>query len=799
MQLIELEIPEGSFTEGFKVRLHIPVEGDRAAVSEIGMLPPKPELRAFYQLWYHQYEALVQDRLGIARNIAHGGDVATCEHLFQTWRNTVKQWLQSPELYKIALELTRSLAKAPLMTQLNIKLPIPSSIDDDWSLLWKLPWHTWELLGPYAHIEPILTPAIALPIPTAQRRPNTGRVLAITGGNLTDGKRRVDDNSIIAHRESIDLQDSINELKTLESIKLLCLEHPTEDTFIDALNHPQGWDILFFTGHSGMDENGGWFEINPTTKIRAEKFQLTLRNACQNGLKLVIFSSCDGVKLAQELSCFNVPTLVAMREIIPNTVAQQFIKGLIQTFTISTAPSNLATAVRSARATLEGCSGYPGSTNLPMIFQRSPQVLPTWEDLCQVHSLGQSLGVWRSLPILLTISLLVSGLVIGLQLLGWLQAPELSAYNRLMLHRPIEAPDARLLIVGADEGDLQTYGDPIPDGILAEILTILNQHHPKAIGLDLYRNIPLPPGRAEFLQELNTNPNTIAACLTSAQNVDDSIAPPESNRTDPFSGFIDFYNDDDITPSDPTLRRYLLSKNDNPTEDKISHCTTNHSFAILLIDKYLTQKVRQTQEPRNRKNSTYYWNFNGILAPHLNQNSGGYAQLDSRGYQVLINYRNTENPRIISRQINFRDVLNQSFKAEWVTDRVIIIGNVAASKNDEHHTPYGNISGPVIHAHVVSQFISAVEDQRPLISWWPKWIEYIWLFSWTSVTSITVFLLRNPVYRSMATVLIVISIWGISQTLLSWLGLWIPPISIILATFITGFSVSCFIYWRIVK
>ncbi len=38
------------------------------------------------------------------------------------------------------------------------------------------------------------------------------------------------------------------------------------------------------------------------------------------------------------------------------------------------------------------------------------------------------------------------------------------------------------------------------------------------------------------------------------------------------------------------------------------------------------------------------------------------------------------------------------------------------------------MSGVIIHAHQVSQIISAVLDGRPLITFWRSWIEWLWIF-----------------------------------------------------------------------
>jgi len=50
------------------------------------------------------------------------------------------------------------------------------------------------------------------------------------------------------------------------------------------------------------------------------------------------------------------------------------------------------------------------------------------------------------------------------------------------------------LIVGADEEDIRKYKYPLPDAILARLITKLEQYQPVAIGLDIFRDQPVLPG-----------------------------------------------------------------------------------------------------------------------------------------------------------------------------------------------------------------------------------------------------------------------------------------------------------------
>ena len=103
----------------------------------------------------------------------------------------------------------------------------------------------------------------------------------------------------------------------------------------------------------------------------------------------------------------------------------------------------------------------------------------------------------------------VAGLVILFRILGVLQPSEWAVLDQFFRLRPREAVDERILIVGIGEQDLQKYGFPISDRTLAQLLRTLNQAKPQAIGLDVYRDLPIEPGQKELAQAFKQIPNLI--------------------------------------------------------------------------------------------------------------------------------------------------------------------------------------------------------------------------------------------------------------------------------------------------
>ena len=86
-------------------------------------------------------------------------------------------------------------------------------------------------------------------------------------------------------------------------------------------------DILFFAGHSESREHGkkGIIALNPDDSLDLEEIPRTLTSAIDQGLKLAIFNSCDGLGLAQRLADLNLPYVIVWREPVPDKIAQKFL------------------------------------------------------------------------------------------------------------------------------------------------------------------------------------------------------------------------------------------------------------------------------------------------------------------------------------------------------------------------------------------------------------------------------------------------------------------------------------------
>jgi adenylate cyclase len=312
---------------------------------------------------------------------------------------------------------------------------------------------------------------------------------------------------------------------------------------------------------------------------------------------------------------------------------------------------------------------------------------------------------------------IVTGTVIGLRLLGWLQPLELALLDQAFRLRPQPAHDPRILIVGVTEEDLdQLKRWPTSDKVLAQAITTIRQGQPAAIGLDLYRNFPVEPGHRELQQVFKTTPNLIGIEKRLGDRRGSEVTAPNQLSQLGQVGINDI-----VVDSDGRLRRGLLYLF-TPEGDY-------ESFGLRLASLYL-ERLQIYPDP-----DSPILKWRNVTFPPLESHDGSYVGADSGGYQVLLNYRGDNGS---FDQISLSDVLQNRVPLDRFQDRVVLIGAVATSLKDGFLTPYSRGSGarPLetpgveIHANLVSHLLGAVLDDRPQIRFWDDRGEYAWIAAW---------------------------------------------------------------------
>jgi diguanylate cyclase (GGDEF)-like protein/PAS domain S-box-containing protein len=317
----------------------------------------------------------------------------------------------------------------------------------------------------------------------------------------------------------------------------------------------------------------------------------------------------------------------------------------------------------------------------------------------------------------------VAGAIILLRLIGLLQSSELAAFDQLFHLRPAEPADPRIVIVGISEKDLQQAGQwPLSDRLMAQLLVKLDSYQPRAIGLDVYRDLPVQPGQEEFIKACQTIPNLIGIEKLpdkTSFGVSIGVAPPPVLNQRQQIGFNNVAVDNDGKVRRSLLYWHVAGK-------------PRQSFALKLALIYLEA---EGITPKAATVNPNYLQLAQTVFRSFQSNDGGYVGTDSKGYQVLVNFRRPGSFRTIS----MADVLADRVDPSWMRDRIVVIGSTAPSLQDFFYTPYSNSligtakaqSGVEINANFISQILSSVLEERSLIKLWSKPMESLWIFCWT--------------------------------------------------------------------
>jgi adenylate cyclase len=314
----------------------------------------------------------------------------------------------------------------------------------------------------------------------------------------------------------------------------------------------------------------------------------------------------------------------------------------------------------------------------------------------------------------LGIGLVVFLAVAGLRLAGGLQAAELAAYDLFLKLRPNAGwHEDRVVAILIDDEDIRRVGQwPLSDENLARALKTLVDADPRAIGVDLYRDLPVAPGTDRFEQLVSSVDRLVFVKKFGGRDAARVSAPRVLAGTERV-GFADLL----IDPGG-YVRRDLLFLNDG--ED------VGYSLALRLALIYL---AGEGVTPAAGEPDPSYLRLGKVTFRPLEANDGGYAGADSAGYQFLLDYKGGANP---FRTFTLSDVLEGRIPAGALRDRVVLVGVAADSVKDFFMTPYSRrdkdaagMPGVLIHAHAVSQLLRAgLAGERPM-DFLPEWAEYL--------------------------------------------------------------------------
>lgn len=387
-------------------------------------------------------------------------------------------WLRSADLFEI-----RALIASFAKTKKEGEEPIDIFLACHPLELARLPWETWEINSEFAANGRIRFARCPVKVISAKGEEQSlpgdrVRVLAILGDETGLNFQ--------ADREAISLLGPSSKVEFL-------VWQPEESAaeikskISRAIADKNGWDILFFAGHSNETENtGGELAIAPGVSLSIQEIAPQLLAAKKRGLQLAIFNSCSGLSIASASIDLGISQVVLMREPIHDRVAQEFLwyflRALAEGFDVHDA---LLKACQHLKLTKN--LTYPSAYLIPSLFRHPEAKLFR----LQPRGLKVLLQKWRperreaiSLGLILLLSMWLPLQDFLLEHRLWLQA----VYRDLTERVSAAESNPPVFLVQIDPQSIASSTmnapKPIDRAYLASLVERLAQKKAKIIGID---------------------------------------------------------------------------------------------------------------------------------------------------------------------------------------------------------------------------------------------------------------------------------------------------------------------------
>jgi len=297
----------------------------------------------------------------------------------------------------------------------------------------------------------------------------------------------------------------------------------------------------------------------------------------------------------------------------------------------------------------------------------------------------------------------VAAVVLILRSFGGFERLDLALYDAFLKRAPV-AERSDVLLVQITEQDIRDEGHwPISDRRLAEALQALVDSDVRAVGLDLFRDLPVAPG-VGFLRQVLRDHGSIVTVYKFGDPEREGISGPSVLEGSGRTGFNDLLPDS----FGESIRRVALFMTDDEGPPQTS-------FAMLLAAIALgTDGI--SMDPERPE----WMQLGARSLPPLDTHYGGYRDLDARGYQLMLDYAAPST----FESVTLGDVLGGSVNPARLRDRIVILGASAKSLRDELPVPLGGRrDGMEIHGQIVDQLLRTARGQSaPLrvLGEWPE-------------------------------------------------------------------------------
>jgi CHASE2 domain/CHAT domain len=597
--------------------------------------------------------------------------------------NDFHRWLRSAELFSIRAEIARYSQDSTTINSHGLNVFLTCTPLD----LARFPWEAWEISTDFAAtgtIRIVRTPANIRTETTARKtlqRRGKARILTIlgddTGLNFQLDREAVRSMSRIADIHFVGWQPGQTPTDVKEQIQ-------------QAIAHEQGWDVLFFAGHSNETQmTGGELAVAPNISILVQEIAPQLVAAKERGLQFAIFNSCSGLSIAESLIGLGLSQVAVMREPIHNRVAQEFLVRFLQTLANHhDVRDALLSACQMFR--LEKNLTYPSAYLIPSLFCHPGAKLFRIERAGWKRWLKQSLPT-RLEAVALT-AVLLAGIAPPIQQVLLDQRVWLQSFYRDVTQQLPPASIPPIALVQIDQASTRRdakIGDPFPISrqYLADLIDHLSQHNAQIIGVDylLDRRVG---GEATLQQSIRSAVLEKQTWLTfgtqynlfEAENIFTAKESGVAEREWSLQGHVSFFP------------RYVTLP--YPDEDCLNTCPFAYLLSVVKIANrdfgrdLPKPQLENRQDLRTqlfnyiRDNKTNSQELTALLRSRLSSLAAwSYERLGIIWLEPIIDY-SIPPDRIYDRIAAWR-VMEQSFDPTRLSQQVVIIGGGEYTDGEE--------------------------------------------------------------------------------------------------------------------
>ncbi|MCC7049232.1 MAG: adenylate/guanylate cyclase domain-containing protein [Alphaproteobacteria bacterium] len=364
---------------------------------------------------------------------------------------------------------------------------------------------------------------------------------------------------------------------------------------------------------------------------------------------------------------------------------------------------------------------------------------------------------WSALPVVL-----VAAMVFAATRAGLLEPLELWAYDRIgaAVFRDL-GDERRVTLVTLDEPALAQLGWPLGDDTVAELVARILDGGARAVALDVYRDQPRPPGTVR-LDALLASSSTVVGVTFLADGAIDRVPPPAALIGSDRVGFADLPLD-----RDSLVRRGLLYRADGEKE------AVGLALRVALVHLN-ADGIAPGPDAANED----WLKLGAAIYRPLESGDGGYADVDARGYQFMLDYgRRLARPPVASALA----VLDGTVDPALLRGRTVLIGIAAPSTRDVFPMPAGparatgrrSIFGVELQAAIAAQILRQAYGETAPLRVLPPAAEAGWSIGWCLIGGALGAALAGALFLALG-LAGGIALLSIGSTALLWQDWWLP-------------------------